>query len=390
MDRQNAAFNPSSIRSVAAGVYMGVMGGEVFIVQPGFVQGLVERMGFSEEQAGFIASIEMAGFATMTILLIFLTRRLNWRHMLAACIALTVAGQIGSLLTSELTSFSALRFVAGLGCGGIVSIGFAAIGLTDKPDRNFGILVAFSGVYGAIVLGFMPFLYEYSGMQGLLLFFAAFAALGFAIVGWLPTSDGAHQGGAEARVSFPVALTLSALGAMFAYFLAQGIIWTYLFRIAISGGLSEGQATFGLMIAQFAGILGALIPSIVGARFGRAIMLAIAIAAGIVPLMFFLYGTMTALSYAIAVCVYNFGFNKTHPYLLATMASFDGSGRVVTFAVAMQTLGLAIGPAIGATLLVGNSFIVVQWFGIVAFAASFALILIPAQFHAAKVANAPA
>ena len=89
MDRQNAAFNPSSIRSVAAGVYMGVMGGEVFIVQPGFVQGLVERMGFSEEQAGFIASIEMAGFATMTILLIFLTRRLNWRHMLAACIALT-------------------------------------------------------------------------------------------------------------------------------------------------------------------------------------------------------------------------------------------------------------------------------------------------------------
>jgi predicted MFS family arabinose efflux permease len=119
-------------------------------------------------------------------------------------------------------------------------------------------------------------------------------------------------------------------------------------------------------------------------------MLAIAIAAGIVPLMFFLYGTMTALSYAIAVCVYNFGFNKTHPYLLATMASFDGSGRVVTFAVAMQTLGLAIGPAIGATLLVGNSFIVVQWFGIVAFAASFALILIPARFHAAKAANAPA
>jgi hypothetical protein len=72
------------------------------------------------------------------------------------------------------------------------------------------------------------------------------------------------------------------------------------------------------------------------------------------------------------------------------MASFDGSGRVVTFAVAMQTLGLAIGPAIGAALLVGNSFIAVQWFGIAAFAASFALILVPARFHEAKVANTPA
>ena len=390
MDRQNASFNPSSIRSVTAGVFMGVMGGEVFIVQPGFVQGLVERMRFSEEQAGFIASIEMAGFATMTILLIFLTRRLNWRHMLAACIALTVAGQIGSMLTNELAAFSAMRFLAGIGCGGIVSIGFAAIGLTDKPDRNFGILVAFSGVYGAIVLGLMPSLYDYAGMQGLLLFFAAFAALGFTMVGWLPTSDGTVKETAEAEMSSPVGLTISALAAMFAYFLAQGIIWTYLFRIAISGGISEGQAAFGLTIAQFAGILGALIPSIVGARFGRAVMLAIAISAGIVPLLFFLYGTITALSYAIAVCVYNFGFNKTHPYLLATMASFDRSGRVVTFAVAMQTLGLAIGPAIGAALLVGNSFFVVQWFGIAAFAASLVLILIPARFQEAKVTNTPA
>lgn len=390
MDRQSAAFNPSAIRSVAAGVYMGVMGGQVVIVQPGFVQGLVERAGFSEEQAGLIASIEMAGFAAMTILLIFLTRRLNWRHVLAACIALTVVGQIGSMLTSGLTAFSAMRFLAGLGCGGIVSIGFAAIGLTDKPDRNFGILVAFSGVYGAIVLGLMPSLYEYAGMQGLLLFFAAFAALGFAMVGWLPKSDGAMQAGAKAQEPFAVGLAVSALGAMFAYFLAQGVIWTYLFRIAISGGLSEGQAAFGLTIAQFAGILGALIPSIVGARFGRTMMLAIAISAGILPLLFFLYGTITAVSYAIAVCVYNFGFNKTHPYLLATMASFDGSGRVVTFAVAMQTLGLAIGPAIGATLLVGSSFVVIQWFGIAAFAASFALILIPGRYHADKVVKASA
>jgi hypothetical protein len=86
MDRQNVAYNPSAIRSVAAGVYMGVMGGQVVIVQPGFVQGLVERAGFSEEQAGLIASIEMAGFAAMTILLICCVYRLDrgrpaWLHV---------------------------------------------------------------------------------------------------------------------------------------------------------------------------------------------------------------------------------------------------------------------------------------------------------------------
>jgi predicted MFS family arabinose efflux permease len=242
-------------------------------------------------------------------------------------------------------------------------------------------------VYGAIVLGFMPSLYEYAGMQGLLLFFAVFAALGFGMVGWLPTSGSTAQAESLARVSFPFGLAAFALGAMFAYFIAQGVIWTYLFRIAISGGISEGQAAFGLTIAQFAGILGALVPSIVGARFGREIMLAIAISAGIAPLLFFLYGTITACSFAIGACIYNFGFNKTHPYLLATMASFDGSGRVVTLAVAMQTLGLAIGPAIGAKLLVGNSFVVAQWFGIAAFVVAFALIMIPARFHSDKAAK---
>jgi predicted MFS family arabinose efflux permease len=384
MDRLKAEFNPSSPRAIAAGVFMGVMGAEVFIVQPGFVQGLVEHMGFSEAQAGLIASIEMAGFAAMTILLIYLTRQLNWRHMLYACIALTMVGQFGSMLTSELISFAAMRFIAGLGCGGIVSIGFAAIGLTDKPDRNFGILVAFSGVYGAIVLGFMPTLYGYAGMQGLLFFFAAFAALGLPLVGWLPTSGDVVQAEIQPRPPLPLGLTISALGAMFAYFLAQGVIWTYLFRIAIDGGLTEPQAAFGLTIAQFAGILGALIPTIVGARFGRTVMLAIAISAGVVPLLYFLFGTITALSYAIAVCVYNFGFNKTHPYLLATMASFDASGRVVTYAVALQTLGLAVGPAVGAWLLGGNTFTSVHWFGIAAFGASFVLILFPARHQPVK------
>jgi predicted MFS family arabinose efflux permease len=388
VDRQGVAFNPSSARAVTAGVYMGVMGGEVFIVQPGFVQGLVEQMHFSEEQAGLIASVEMAGFAAMTILLIFLTRRLNWRHMLAACIAMAMAGQLGSMLTSELTAFGAMRFLAGLGCGGIVSIGFAAIGQTDKPDRNFGILVAFSGVYGAIVLGAMPGLYDYAGMQGLLLFFAVFAAFGLPLVRWLPYSDGSEQAEVSATAPLPFGLTASALGAMFAYFLAQGVVWAYLFRIAIAAGLSEGQAAFGLTIAQLAGILGALIPSFVGARYGRAVMLAIAMSAGIAPLLFFLFGEITALSYAIAVCIYNFGFNKTHPYLLATMASFDGSGRVVTFAVALQTLGLAIGPAVGALLLGGGTFDGIQLFAAAAFLISFVLILIPARYQAAQAANA--
>ncbi len=37
-----------------------------------------------------------------------------------------------------------------------------------------------------------------------------------------------------------------ALAAMFAYFLAQGVVWAYLFLIGIAGGLTEQQVANGL------------------------------------------------------------------------------------------------------------------------------------------------
>ncbi len=51
-----------------------------------------------------------------------------------------------------------------------------------------------------------------------------------------------------------------ALFAMLAYFMAQGVVWAYLFLIGVSGGLTDqaGSAN-GLMLSQFAGIAGALL-----------------------------------------------------------------------------------------------------------------------------------
>ena len=79
----NQPFNVDSTKCVAAGIFMGVMGGEVFIVQPGFVQGLVEYAHFSEQQAGFVASAEMSGFAVVTLLIGALSGRLPWQRVLA-------------------------------------------------------------------------------------------------------------------------------------------------------------------------------------------------------------------------------------------------------------------------------------------------------------------
>ena len=59
------------------------------------------------------------------------------------------------------------------------------------------------------------------------------------------------------------------------------------------------------------------------------------------------------------------------------MASFDKRGRVVVYAVAMQMLGLALGPALAASFITEGVYINVNLLGAGLFMASLVLILLP-------------
>ena len=367
------ADNP---RTLFAALYMAVIGPEVFIVQPGFVQGMVQYLGFSEQAAGDIASAEMWGIAVTTVVMTFFASRFDWRRVFGVSLAVMALANIVSIFAAGPVSFGAWRFIAGLGAGGIVSLSFAVVGLTSRPDRNFGWLIMWVLIYGAVVLFAMPWAYRSVGMDGVIIFFALFPASGLFFVRWLPRS-GEERAQVEAdAVTLPAGYRASALAAMFAYFLGQGVVWAYLFLIGIDGGATEQQVANGLTVSQFAGVAGALCAALIGSRYGRAKPLTIAIMLTLLPLLL-LFGPGGALVYGVAVCIYNYGWNLTHPYLLAAMASFDRAGRVVVHAVAFQMLGLANGPWIAARVIDGNDYSGVLVLGITLFAASLALILPP-------------
>ena len=365
----------SSITLIAV-IYMAVIGPEVFIVQPGFVLGMVEYMGFSEKVAGDIASVEIWGIALTTVIMTFFVHRFNWRHVFLGSLSIMIIGNIASLFADTPLLFGVWRFVAGFGAGGLVSLSFTIVGLTDKPDRNFGYLIMWVLVYGAIVLLAMPTAYHLFGMQGVIIFFALFPASGLFFVRFLPSSGEEHVQIEEDAVNLPANFKYVALLAMFCYFLGQGVVWAYLFLIGITGGGTEQEIANGLTASQFLGIAGAFTAAMLGAKLGRSVPLSIGILGTLIPL-FWLFGSMGALIYAIAVCVYNYFWNLTHPFLLAAMASFDRSGRVVTYAVAAQMLGLAHGPWIAARVFTEGDFSNVIWLGIALFLASLIFILPP-------------
>jgi MFS family permease len=376
----------NSTTSIAAAILMGVIGPEVFIVQPGFVQGLVQYLGFDDKGAGYVASAEMFGIAATTIAMTFTAHRVNWRVVFALSLLLMFISNAVCALIDDLQAFVVLRFLAGVGAGGLVSLSFTAIGLTSNPDRLFGYLIMWVLIYGAAGLLLMPTAYQLTGMTGVLWFFALFPLVALPFVRFLPISGEHHAQVEEDAVNLSPQLKGLALFAMLAYFLAQGVVWAYLFLIGIAGGLTEQQVANGLTISQFAGITGALLAALLGHRIGRARPLTFGILGGAVTL-YFLVGEFEFVVFALAVGIYNFAWNLTHPFLLAAMASFDRRGRVVVYAVAMQMIGLAVGPSLAATVISEGVYINVNWLGAALFVISLCLILPPVfvqarRFHA--------
>lgn len=367
-------------RTLFATIYLSVIGACVFIVQPGFVQGMVQYYGFSEQQAGFIASAEIWGLAMSTVILAFTHHLIRWRRVLYISLLVFAVGNLASLLTTDPVTFAALRFCNGVGAGGLVSLTFTIIGLTRLPDRNFGFLIMGVLTYGALGLWVMPLAMAHVGLQGVIVFFAIFALSGLPLVR-MTLDSGQERPQVEAdAIDMNLVFRCAAIAAMFLYFFAQGVIWAYLFLIGLNAGVTEQAVANGLMVSQFLGILGAFVPAMLHNRLGRLLPLSLGILGGSMVLTM-LYGAFSAAVYTLTVCIYNFAWNMTHPFLLGAMASFDRHGRVVVYAVAAQMLGLAMGPALGATLLQDDNYAPIITAGITLFALSWICIAVPVLKH---------
>ena len=366
----------NSLKLIVAALIIHTIGPQTVLLLPGFVQGLVEYVGFSEADAGFIASAEMIGMTCATIAMMFLVGRVNWRHVFAISLLLMIFGNIISIFITDMYLFCAVRFITGIGGGFIVSLSYTVFGLTAKADRNFGLGIFFVLVYSAIVYPFLPWIFGSFGMPGLLLFFAAFALVGLPFVRMMPVSGEEHREIDENAKNIDWNRKGMALAAMFVYFVAAFAVWTYLFRMGIHAGIPEQEVANSLSVSQFLGMAGAFTAALLGARYGRGLMLTLGITGTALPLLF-LFGAPGALAYLVIVSAFQYAWNMSHPYLLAAMASFDPTGKMVVYATAMQFLGVSAGPAAAAMLVGEDSYRGVLILGVTLFLVSLALILPP-------------
>jgi predicted MFS family arabinose efflux permease len=373
----NGNIDVNSTRSIASIIYLAVVGVCVFIIQPGFVQGLVVTLGLTPAEAGYIASAEMWGLAASTILLTFIAHRYDWQKMTFWFLLIAVVGNLASIGQTDLLVLGVMRTFTGLGLGGMISLPFAMMGLTKNPDRNFGFIIVWVLIYGALGMFSIPWALETIQFDGILLFLALFCAAGLICIRYLPRCAEDHLEEEHQSGDFSFSVKIAALMGILVFNIAIGIVWAYVFLVGVNAGLSEQSVANVLTISQFLGVAGALLAAILALRIGRSIPLSIGIigcGAGVA----YLLGDIDYLVYSVALYLFNFMWNVAQPYLLAAMAGFADGGKMIVRGVCLQMIGFAIGPYIGARLLGAEGpemFDMVNLVGAILFVISWVLIL---------------
>ena len=367
----------NSTASIASIIYLAVVGVCVFIIQPGFVQGLVETLGLSPEEAGYIASAEMWGLAVTTIGLNFIAHKYDWQKLTFWFLLIAVVGNLASIGQTDLLTLGIIRTITGLGLGGMISLPFAMLGLTSNPDRNFGFTIVWVLIYGAVGLFLIPSALASIEMNGIYVFLALFCGLGLAIIRFLPKRAADHLQQEQISDHHSVLVKASTLAGILIFNTAIGLVWAYFFLVGVNGGMSEQAVANVLTVSQFLGVAGAFLAAILAARIGRSVPLSIAIigcSAGVAWLL----NDMTYIVYATAIYLFNFMWNVAQPYLLSVMASFADGGKMIVRGVSLQMIGFAVGPYVGANLLGAagpEAFNTVNLVGAVLFLVSWLLIL---------------
>ena len=194
---------------------------------------------------------------------------------------------------------------------------------------------------------------------------AIITVINFFFVTWLPASHGEdHPASGPDIQPLPYLLVALGLATVFFYFMAQGEAWAFMERIAVSPQDCPGETIgAGLALSNIGGIAGALIAASVNIRFGRPLPIIISAIISIAGLLVLL-GEMNGLRFGLAAILYLFAWNLTQPYFSGIMAELDPKGRVVVMMGAVQTAGLGLGPGIVGSMIRGDDFSVVSYFGI--------------------------
>ena len=355
-------------RQLIAMLVVGVMGNSVIYLIPLLVGAMVTDRGFSEQQAGFMASADITGYAVATFISALVLGRIQWRHLALGGVGIMVTANLATTQVYGATPFAAVRFLSGLGAGVLAAIATVSLGQTDKPDRAYGLLFAAALLFATAGLWGLPVVLAAFHLNGAYVLIALLAvATGFAATK-LPDGHTAREAGDTSAPRQRWLLAAGILASILIFFADQNAVWAYIERMGNASGLTTEYIGFSLGVATLTGFAGAALVAWAGNRLGRFVPLLVATFFQLVCFVA-LFGHISPLTYLGSMAGLALFWNVMNPFQLAILADVDRTGRALALAATVTGIGLAVGPALGALTISSNGY-----GGILALAGTLALV----------------
>src|SRR4051794_27772892 len=251
-------------------------------LMPALIHALTEGLHVSRQAAGLIASLNAYGTAIGNLAGVFLVTRLPPRHCAAALLVALLMFDTASMFAASKEVLGPIRFGHGLCGGGLIALGFALIGRTRNPDRNFGLLIVLQcGLAGGGVI-LLP---RFVAGHGAIPFFAALICVDVLILALLPLLDArvaephpSRTVSPESKSGVSIALIATLLGVFF-FQTAKLMLGAHIIEFGRSKGLSLEEVTSTVGMADWFAIVGAFLVVVLSSRIGRAVPIALGVAA---------------------------------------------------------------------------------------------------------------
>ena len=322
-------------------------------IMPTIVSGLIEALGFTNQQAGNVASANMYGAAAGALSIVLLIKRLNWRLASVLFLSGLIAIDLFSIKLSDPTTLVIVRFIHGFIGGMLVGTGFSLIARTHEPDRTFGVLLFVQFGFGGLGIMFIPGMVPEYGTQILFYALVAFSVATFMMLPFLPDYAVTAEKQPQKKVTGTGILWLPLSLTLLTIFLFQGAnmgLFAFIIGLGKHYSLQMDFISTSLGIANWLGLLGAGLVIAIGSRFGYLKSVFTGIALTAIGIWALLYSNTpwiwVASNFLIGI---TWGF--TISYLLGLASRFDATGQMAALGGFASKMGLASGPVITAWLL---------------------------------------
>jgi len=326
-------------------------------VQPIFMGLITERLSLPLDLQGWVVSVEMIGMTLGTLLCPLLMKRHGGRSLCLFVGMLCVALSITTAFATTSMMMLVVRMAAGACAGLVYAYAVTTLGRLPDQDRSFGLMLLLQTPEYSLFSAALPLLAAQSGAVtalcsfGLwyLLICAASLVLPRRPAAALESGEGTPAQGGSARTG------RSALVGMLFMQVAIYCVWGFIDQLARDQGIGGVDIGWAFGLSAIGGLPGAALPSLLGARVNRQLMIAVGLVAVFISIAMLTGHTRTPMQLCVALLLLNFGWVLSLSYYMALITTNDPTGKLTPL-VSITLMGAAaVTPALIALLVEGSN-----------------------------------